>query len=293
MFKNAPKRIDVHAHALISKEISIPRLDGTVLHDYKELCNLYDNNGIAMGIIMPIVSPEFQSFLVTNEDAWFMSSNSANRLKWCCNIDPRMECFSDKTDFSRMLRFYKSKGAVGVGELMANYSLDDPIMDNLLFHCAECDMPVTIHWAEVLNRGYGIYGGGNMVLLERTLKKYPKLTIIGHSVPFWDLLYEKAGGRRLVQLMRECPNLYCDTSANSGYNAASKNTPYFYEFLNEFQDRILFGLDICYIGENLYKKTIKFYDDALNNNFITREIYDKINYINAVKLYKLNIHEER
>jgi len=52
-------------------------------------------------------------------------------------------------------------------------------------------------------------------------------------------------------------------------------------------------LDICYIGENLYKKTIKFYDDALNNNFITREIYDKINYINAVKLYKLNIHEER
>ena len=285
MLEGAPKRIDVHAHALISKEISIPRLDGTVLHDYKDLCKLYDNNGITMGVIMPIVSPEFQSFLITNEDAWFMSCHSENRLKWCCNIDPRMECFSNKTDFSRMLRFYKHKGAVGVGEIMANYAIDDPIMDNLLYHCAECDMPVTVHWTKRPNKEYGVYGGNKMLLLEKTLKKYPKLKIIGHSVPFWELLYEKEGIRPLVHLMRECPNLYCDTSANSGYNAAIKNVPYFYEFLNEFQDRILFGLDICYVGETLYKNTIKFYDDAVRNQFISEEVYNKINYYNAMNLY--------
>lgn len=287
MLENAPKRIDVHAHALLSKEIRIPRLDNTALHDYHELCDFYDCNGITMGIILPIVSPEFQSFLITNEDAWFMSDRSANRLRWCCNIDPRMELFSHKTDFSRMLRFYKSKGAVGVGEVMTNVALDDPIMDNLLFHCAECDMPVTIHWTSDLSKEYGVYGGADMSLLEKTLKKYPRLKIVGHSVPFWDLLYEKEGIRRLVCLMRECPNLYCDTSAKSGYNAASNNASYFYEFLNEFQDRILFGLDVCNLGDLLHKKIIKFYDDAFKNKFISETVYNKINYINAVKLYNL------
>lgn len=292
MENNIPIRIDVHAHALISKDMRLPRVDGTVLHDYNELCKIYDSAGISSGILMPIVSPEFQSFLVTSEDAWFMSNNSGGRLKWCCNIDPRMGNFSTKTDFSEMLLHYKKNGAVGVGEVMTNCLVNDPIMDNFLHHCAECCMPVTIHWAESPNCGYGVYGGENMFLLEKTLKKYPNLIVIGHSVPFWNLVNENKGSRALTRLMRECPNLYCDTSANSGYNAASKNVPYFYDFLYEFQDRVLFGLDICYVGETLYKKTIKFYDDAVDNNFISRKIYDKINYINAVKLYKLKLDKE-
>lgn len=288
-----PTRIDVHAHALISKEMAISRADGTVLHDYEQLCKLYDDIGITMGIIMPIVSPEFQTFLITSEDAWFMSRNSSNKLSWCCNVDPRMECVSSKTDFSRLLQYYKKHGAVGVGEITTNCSLDDPAMDNLLYHCAQCDLPVTIHWATPDKTGYGVYGGENLVLLEKTLKKYPKLTIIGHSVPFWEQIYEKNGMRRLEQLMREFPNLYCDTSANSGYNAASKNTPYFYEFLDEFQDRVLFGLDVCYVGERLYEKTIQFYDDAVSKNYISEETYNKINYLNAVKLYKIQLDEEK
>lgn len=289
--KNTPIRIDVHAHAMISKEIIMPRSDGTVLQDYQHLINIYDNAGIALGVLMPLVSPEFQSYLITSEDAWFMSRSSHGRLKWCCNIDPRMEGFTEKTDFSRLLMHYKSRGAIGVGELTTKVALDDPAMDNLLYHCGECDMPVTIHWSNPKAKGYGVYGGENMTLLEKALKKYPKLTVIGHSVPFWDTIYEKDGRRRLEQLMKECPNLYCDTSANSGYNAASRNTPYYYEFLNTFQDRILFGLDICYVGEELYKKTIKFFDDALAGNMISREVYDKVNYLNAVKLYKLHLDE--
>ena len=47
-----------------------------------------------------------------------------------------------------MLLYYKQRGAIGVGELTANLPVDDPMLDNLFYHCAECDMPVIIHSRE-------------------------------------------------------------------------------------------------------------------------------------------------
>lgn len=287
------KKIDAHAHAaqvVFSKPLS--RSDGTILQSDDELKKIYDASSITRGILMPLVSPEGQISLISNEDVYKISIKYPDKFYWCCNIDPRMGDNNSKTDFSRLLLYYKRHNAIGVGELTAGLRLDDPLVDNFLFHCSECDMPVTIHWGNAIGSTYGVYGGENMSLLKKILIKYPKLKIIGHSVPFWKLMSNYQTSQvyqdcMLIKLMRECPNLYCDTSANSGYNAISKNTDLSYKFIDEFQDRILFGLDICYVGETLYKKINSFYENAYLNGCISKQTYEKIYYQNAVNLYGL------
>jgi len=205
-------------------------------------------------------------------------------------------------DFSKMLNFYKSLGAKGLGELTANLLIDDPLMDNLFYHCAECDMPVTIHIAPADSKYdfYGIKDDIGLPRLEKMLKKYPKLKIFGHSQLFWAeissdvdeksrLGYPKGKIKegRLVQLLREYPNLYCDVSAGSGINALKRDPEYAAKFVEEFSDRIMFGIDICatfnthmYEYEELLKK---FREDKM----ISEENYYKFVRGNAERLLNL------
>jgi predicted TIM-barrel fold metal-dependent hydrolase len=44
-------------------------------------------------------------------------------------------------------------------------------------------------------------------------------------------------------MMRQYPNLYCDISAGSGWNALNRDHAFTREFLYEFQDRVLYGRD--------------------------------------------------
>jgi hypothetical protein len=286
-------KIDCHAHANAGGlSYSFPRKNGTFLQSYHELLRIYAEENIDAGILMPLVSPEAQSVIVSNDEIYSITQKKKQFL-WCCNIDPRMIENSSKTDFSDLLLYYKSKGALGLGELTSNLRLLDPMMENLLYYCAEIGFPVTIHWSEQIGESYGVYGGTNMEMLEYILLKYPKLIIIGHSVPFWRLFYiqeeHKYDSDALTKLMRRCPNLYCDTSANSGYNAMSLNESRAYKFLEEFSDRILLGLDISYSGEMLYKKILKFYDDSFYNGLISSSTYEKICFRNAMKLYPISI----
>ena len=45
--------------------------------------------------------------------------------------------------------------------------------------------------------------------------------------------------------MRRYPNLYGDLSAGSGFGAISRDPEFGYAFLEEFQDRLYFALDLC------------------------------------------------
>ena len=53
----------------------------------------------------------------------------------------------------------------------------------------------------------------------------------------------KEGGR-LVCLMRNYKNLYADLSANSGGCAIMRDEKFGLQFLEEFQDRLMFGTDM-------------------------------------------------
>ena len=50
-------------------------------------------------------------------------------------------------------------------------------------------------------------------------------------------------GGKLVAMMRQYPNLFCDLSARSAWNALNRDHAFSREFLIEFQDRVLYARD--------------------------------------------------
>jgi predicted TIM-barrel fold metal-dependent hydrolase len=93
-------------------------------------------------------------------------------------------------------------------------------------------------------------------------------------------------GGRVVELMRKYPNLHGDISAGSGFKAISRDPEFGYAFLEEFQDRLFYGIDIC-CPENIDSPMIKFaafLDDAVLNGKISEGAYLKMSRENALKL---------
>ncbi len=129
------------------------------------------------------------------------------------------------------------------------------------------------------------------------MKRFPELTFIGHSSPFWAELsplddhsdrfgnpsYPVRKEGRVFELMRRCPNLHADLSAPSGENAMLRDRANAVKLLNEFQDRIMFGTDICVSGQKL--KTAEFLISLRDAGEITNAVFAKIAAGNAEKLF--------
>ena len=290
------KKIDVHIHSSMWNGAKLH--SGCILVQPEEIKESYTELGIDKGFLLPLISPEAHYCIQTNEEMEYLANKYSDTFYWFCNIDPRMGQNSPATDFSELLLDYKSRGAIGVGELTANIYADAPLMDNLFYHCAQCDMPVTIHFACGKGEEYGIIDDLGLPRLEKMLKKYPNLTIMGHSQCFWneigdnvteenrgDYVTGKVNAGRVVELMRHYPNLYCDLSAGSGYNAMSRDSDFSYRFIEEFSDRLMFGTDICRAHQETYLSD--WLDASLEKGCISEENYRKICRENAIRLFKL------
>lgn len=300
------KKIDIHAHATPFPAYA-PKSEanlGYPLISPEELIGFYDRLNIEKGVLLPIVSPEYHYEQFTSSDCKYLSDKYPDRFLWFCNVDPRAAGYTPQANLSQLLNHYKALGAKGLGELTANLYTDDPLMDNLFYHCAECDMPVTIHIAPKIGGYYGIVDELGLPRLEKMLKKHKNLKIFGHSQAFWaeisaDVNEENRTGNpvskikegRLVQLLREYNNLYCDLSAGSGMNALMRDPEYAARFIEEFSDRIMYGCDICgsfnrhpFVFEN-------FLTQMRQDGMISDENYYKYVRGNAIKL--LNLQEDK
>lgn len=290
-------KIDIHSHTGMWNPSYIqPECALATPEDMRES---YIEHGVDKGILLPLISPEFRWCVNTNEEMEYLANKYSDLFYWFCNIDPRMGNNSPDYNFSEMLMYYKNKGARGVGEFTAHLPVDDPLMENFFYHCGECDMPVLVHISDRKYNDYGIIDDLGLPKIEKMLKKYPKLKIIGHSGCFWseissDVNHEnrcfsnkgKVLEGRVVEMLRECPNLYCDISANSGANAMMRDPEFTYKFIEEFSDRIMFGMDICYKGQKL--PLSKWLDDAYDNDCISYENYYKVCRGNAIRFLNLN-----
>ena len=87
------------------------------------------------------------------------------------------------------------------------------------------------------------------------------------------------------RLFRRYPNLYGDLSAGSGCNALARDRAHAARFLNEFQDRLLFGTDLCYATQALPLAAflLALRDDGL----LPAAAFDKIARGNAIRLLGL------
>ncbi|MBQ2726626.1 MAG: amidohydrolase family protein [Clostridia bacterium] len=296
------KRIDIHAHAVAFPELTPRhRYTGERFLSAEELTSMYDRFGIERGVLLPIVSPEAQCFLMTPEGACTLSRQNPDRFSWFCNVDPRAVDHRPSSDLGYLLEHYKNLGAKGVGEVTANLYADDPKMENLFEACTALGLPVLIHIAPHEGGLYGIIDELNLPRIEKILKKYPDLTLIGHSQPFWSEISAdntdeirngypkgKVTEGRIAALMREYPGLCCDLSAGSGCNALTRDPDYAAGFLTEFADRIYYGCDICASFNDHPARLNAFLDSLVQSCGISRETYEKICFRNAEQLLGLN-----
>ncbi|MGI5172779.1 hypothetical protein H0R92_04145 [Treponema sp. OMZ 840] len=282
------KKLDIHAHVLQEKMFPC-MADGTVYGlTCDELRLMYDKINVEKGVALPLVSPEHMSDQFTNKDAYRCCMEHPDTIGWWfCNIDPRWLTNNPQADLSLIIEYYKSLGAKGIGEFTANLPVDDPMMQNVFYHAQKCNMPVLFHVGKQ-GDDYGMVDDLGLPKIEATLQKFPKLKLIGHSHKWWseisgDCTWENRGGNpvgpvvpggRVVELMRTYPNMLADLSAGSGENAIMRDPEFGYTFLEEFQDKLFFGVDYCCISN--FRKLSAFLDHAVESHRISQTCYNKI-----------------
>ncbi|RMG33322.1 MAG: hypothetical protein D6725_15955 [Planctomycetota bacterium] len=164
-------------------------------------------------------------------------------------------CQSDvrKPDVLETLKAYHRLGFRGIGEQKEHVPLNDRRIEAVIALCDELNWPITIHFQD----GPNGYNQGIAEHLERYLKKYHRVRIIGHAQSWWahisadvpppeKTLYPtgpvKPGGL-IDRLMADYPNLYGDLSAGSGYNALTRDPDFTAGFLQRHRKKLLFGSD--------------------------------------------------
>ena len=294
------KRIDMHTHAATRRG---PEFFGGGSHPTcEELIEMHKTFGIERALLMPLICVEWNMGITTNEEVIEMVKKYPDNFSWFCYIDPRQGNHSPDYDFTPLLEHYKSYGARGVGEMCSNLYFDDPYTLNLFKHCEACDMPVLFHMG-FKGGEYGLCDDIGLPRLEKVLKMFPRLRLIGHSARFWsEISVSSTGGGgypqgpvtpgRVVELMRKYQNLYGDLSAGSGSNAIMRDPEFGYKFLEEFSDRLFYATDICThdwekIKDSYVKDFIKYLDDGVATGKLSEEAHYKISRGNAEQLLGL------
>jgi len=167
------------------------------------------------------------------------------------------------------------------GELKLRMMYDNPDALRMFRFCGEKGLPVTVHIDYEFATGYAYprpnwwYGGG-IEAFERAVRACPETVFVGHAPGFWahisnDGLHDKepypkgrvVPGGKVVQMLRQYPNLYADLSAGSALNALTRDAGFAREFCLEFQDRLLHARD-CFDHQRVaFLDSLELPEDAL------------------------------
>ena len=296
--------IDIHAHAYwklppVSYQFCTPQ----------QVLKRYDAVGIEKGALLPIVSPEIY-LPQSNEDILDMARKYPDWFIPFCNIDPRAMTNSPDAPLDRLLRYYKDQGCKGLGEVMLNVPVMDPMVQNLFKHAEAVGLPVTFDGSDQIGGDFGLYDDPGLPQLEHTLQKFPDLIMLGHGPVFWAEIsrLETPADRGFVfgpngdqvgrlpdypikaegvvpKLFRRYPNLYGDLSDGTACNAMARDPEYGPKFMTEFQDRLMFGTDVCAFDTPfpLVVLLLQWRDTKK----ISEQVFNKIARENAIKLLGL------
>lgn len=292
--------IDIHGHAVQEPVCPDPYTGTQLISTPEVLIARYDEVGIERAVILPLLNPDNTHVMQSNEEVLRMAENFSGRFIPFCNLDPRALYNSCHSPLDKVLAYYRGKGCKGIGEVTANLSILDPRVQNL-FHAAEVNgLPLTFHLAPFEGNIYGLVDNAGLPGLEMSLQRFPKLRFLGHSQTFWaeisagptlnNRLGYPAGPvseeGAVPRLMRTYENLCGDLSAGSGCNALKRDPEYAVKFLNEFQDRLFFGTDICR-PTKLDTPLVDFLLDLRREGKISETVFRKVARENAIRLLGL------
>jgi len=299
--------IDIHTHAFRKPNGLFPHM-----MTVEQLIEAFDEAGIEKGAVLPMVSPEIY-LPQANEDVLDMAEKYPDRIIPFCNIDPRAWSNSPFAPLDNLLQYYKDKGCKGIGEVMPNLEITDPLVQNL-FCCAEkVGLPLIYEGAIQKTGTFGLYDEPNLPGLEFSLQRFPELKILGHGPVFWTEIakLETLGERGVLfhfqakgqigdqylnrskikeegivpKLMRKYPNLYGDLSDGTAYLAFARDEDFGAKFMEEFQDRLLFGTDMFTVGAKPYIDSLMI--KWKNEGKISETAFNKIARENAIRLLDL------
>ena len=292
--------IDIHGHCALEHMFPTGGMESVCTPE--ELIGFYDMHGVEKGVILPHVNPEPNVGVQSVEEVLRIAERFGRFIPFC-NVDPRMHFNTWKSPLGDILKWYRDKGCRGLGEVCANLPFLDPRVQNLLKGADEVGFPVTFHVAPHEGIGYGLVDDPGLPQLEVCLQRFPNVRFFGHSQAFWCEMGRYAGedvrqdyprGRieeegAIPRLMRKYPNLYGDLSANSGAYAIIRDRAYGIKFLNEFQDRLMFGMDLCQPqAERSFRPLLPPYLKELRDSGeISKEVFEKVARGNAIRELKL------
>ncbi len=289
--------IDIHGHAY--KHYGIMQDGTTHFPTPEQLIKRYDELDIDRACLLPLIGPEVY-LPESNEEILEIVEEYPERFIAFCNVDPRALTNSPDAPLDYVLGWYRDKGCKGVGEVMPNLPFLDPRVQNLFKHTEAVGLPLTFDISTAIGGNYGLYDEPGLPQLEASLKSFPKLNILGHGPAFWaemgtlDNESDRAGypsypiraEGAVPKLLRRYPNMWGDLSAGSGYNALARDPDHAAQFLTEFQDKLLFGTDICYATQ--LAPIVDFLIDMRDSGRISGEAFEKIARGNAVGLLGLD-----
>ncbi len=296
--------IDAHAHIGDLRSAARGTLQRAPI-TVDALIQRLDDEGIDKAIVLPWPAcpeaVEFPGLFDTTPDVVSQIravASRPDRLIPFGNADPRWGGNSSRADFSWLLERFVELGCVGMGEVSANIPFDDPRAVNLFRQCGAWQLPVTIESAGPGEGRYGFIDEVGAPHLEHLLQLAPDTLIVGHGPGFWadmsgDLRDEdKSGypsgpvtpGGAVPRLLRHYPNLCADISATSGLNALTRDPAFGIDFLIEFQDRLMFGTDVCFGDLEGRSQHLSWLRRLLAEGRIDQAVFDKITHQNALRL---------
>jgi len=289
--------IDVHGHI------------GRVLPERKEFVDVtniiekMDAWGIDKTCVLPLSEhPEGAYLEADTEDIIAACAKYPDRLIPFCLIDPRYGNRADM-DFSHLLEEYRMRGCKGLGELLPKMDFDDPRCLNLYRQAAKFEFPVLFDMMDG-PLSYGLCDSLGLPGLENALRECPDTVFIGHGPTFWAEISahvpsdKRSGypegpvkkGGAVPRLMRKYANLWADISANSGYNALTRDYVFGIEFIDEFQDRLMFGTDSCKRSDLTRPyNNVEYVKELREKKKLSDMILEKLMWKNSVRLLGIDL----
>jgi predicted TIM-barrel fold metal-dependent hydrolase len=285
--------IDIHTHLgtfYFGKELTAD-----------ELVRMMDKHFVEKSVVLPLVSPESSPYPQTSEAALAAHRQHPERLIPFCCVDPRAATLPPLRSghvpgvkgLIDILKRYQDAGARGLGEHKTGLVLDHPQMLQLYEACDTVGFPILFHLDDIRNPDTP-----GLPRLERVLKAFPKLPLIGHAAGFWASISGDATdadfgrypeipkpttpGGALDRLMAKYPNLYGDLSEPGGEKAIARDPVFGRSFIIRNANQLLFGTDFLMTGQ-----TVPQFELLASLN-LPDEVQYKIYRGNAIKLLKLD-----
>jgi len=286
--------IDIHAHT--HRIPGPPRYGKQAYATPQQLLERYESINVESAVLLPTANPECAYETQSNMEILEICKAYTGRFIPFCNVDPRAMTNSADAPLNELLNFYKEQGCKGIGEVCINLPFLDTLVQNLFKHAQAAGLPLTFHMAPRIGGAYGLYDDPGLPQLERSLQLWPGLKFLAHSQAFWAEMapletpadrygypsYPVKEEGVVPKLMRRYENLLGDLSAGSGCNALARDLNYAVDFINEFQDRLFFGTDICV--PDTPTPLVNLLLKLRNEGKISVEVFDKIAKENARKL---------